>query len=185
MTMPWQLAKAKRPRKSSQPILEQLPCISVNQLRICSLSPDKTYIIRNQIKWPFVASIKLAWDFIEFHLPSLHRGQLGPMQSFAIKPIKTGFGIRHAFVCNCGEGVLKLYHHNRRIACRYCHRGRYASQAITANSRPSLQAARIQHFLDNKTRLLHRTRERLQKRLGANVMIAQRRLGTRATALRD
>src|SRR5215469_1625711 len=98
MAQPPQLAKAYKPRKSSQPILEHLQCISVNQLRICSLSPDKTYIIRNQIKWPFVASIKLAWDFIEFHLPSLHRGQLGPIQSFAIKPIKTGFGIRHAFV---------------------------------------------------------------------------------------
>jgi hypothetical protein len=79
--MPPQLARAHKPRKSSRPIAETLQSIRICDLRICSLSPGKTYIIRTQIKWPFVASIKLAWDFIEFHFPSLHRGQLGPVRS--------------------------------------------------------------------------------------------------------
>jgi hypothetical protein len=153
----------------------------VNQLRICSLSPDKTYIFKTQIKWPFVASIKLAWDFIEFHLPPLHRGQNGPVQSFRIKPIKAGFGTRHAFVCNCGEGVIKLYHHNRRIACRHCHRGRYASRAISRTSRPALQAARLEDFFNKP--IWQQTKAKLLKRFGPRLLQAQQRYGTRVRSL--
>jgi hypothetical protein len=180
MPQPPQLAKAFKPRWSSRPIAETLQSIRICDLRICSLSPDKTYTIGTQIKWPFVASIKLGWDFIEFHFPSLHRGQLGPVQTFQVKPLKTGFGVRHAVICECGKSTTKLYCIQRHLACARCHRVRYASQKLGSKTRPILQASRLQAFLDSRPKLKH-ARQRLEQRLGLKLMQAQSRFSTRTT----
>jgi hypothetical protein len=45
--MPPQLAQAKKPRKSTRPIAEQLPTISVNALGIPSPYDHTTYILPN------------------------------------------------------------------------------------------------------------------------------------------
>jgi hypothetical protein len=94
-----------------------------------------------------------------------------------LKHIKTGFGIRHAFICACQRPVIKLYYRHRNLGCRRCHNAIMASQTLGQRSRPILQAARIQSFLDNKPRLFHRTQERLKKKLGEKVMMAQGSLG--------
>src|SRR5215468_9231011 len=169
MPMPWQLAQSHRPQrgKSKRPIVEQLPSIAIYHLPIPR--DYKTYTAPNiSLRYPQLASIRLSYYEAEFHIPSLHRGQPNHIQTFKLKHIKTGFGIRHAFICQCGKPVFKLYFHNRRLACRFCCNARYATQTLDKRDRPILQISRIQSFLDNKPYL--RARERLQKRLGEKAM---------------
>jgi hypothetical protein len=188
--MPPQLARAHRPRKSSRPILETLPAISVNELGIPSLFDTKTYILPNvSLRYPHVTAIRLCVHFVEFQLPSLHRGKDGPTHSFNLKHIRTGIGnhngcgIRHAFICHCGKPTIKLYYWQRQLGCKRCVNARWACQVISRQSRPALQINRITDFLSSKSRLLRRTRERLTKRLGEKVMRAQGQLGTDARPL--
>jgi hypothetical protein len=167
-----------------RPIVENLDSIAVHRLPIPVLSDPKRYIIPHvSLKWPFLSACKVSRDCVELHIPSLHRNQLGPIQRFQLKHIRTGFGVRHAFICTCGRPVLKLYYLNRYIACRYCHRARLASQTLGKRTRPVLQASRIESFLNHKHGLFRRTQERLRQKLGDKVMLAQRRLGTRAHGL--
>src|SRR5262245_44705878 len=185
--MPWQLREGLKRRVKGappRPIAEQLPQIAIHVFPIPSQYDDRAYILRDiSLRFPQLAAAKVSRDCIELHLPSLHRGQLGPTQTFQLKHIRTGFGVRHAFICQCGRPVLKLYILNRYIACRRCSNARYASQALDKRDRPILQAARIQSFLDSKPRLFHRTQERLRKRLGEKVLMAQGSLGTEACSL--
>jgi hypothetical protein len=181
--MPIQLRNAYRPGKgkSERPILEKLQSISAKNLKIPSPYDTKTYILPNiAFRIPQLASARVNYQFVEFRHPPLHRGQQGPTQTFGLKHIKVGFGVRHNLICECGRPVQKLYLFQRNIACRHCLKTRYASQILGKRSRPILQASRIHSFLDGKPRLFRRTRERLQKLLGEKLMTAQGRLGTTA-----
>jgi len=135
--MPRQLAEGLRRRpkeRPPRPILEQLPSINTKNLNIPSPYEYKTYILPNiSFRFPQIASAKVSFQAVEFHHPSLHRGQIGPIQTFNFKHIDTGFGFRHAFICNCGRPVLRLYYHSRRLACRHCIGGIYSSQAVNQN----------------------------------------------------
>jgi hypothetical protein len=195
MAMPPQLARAHRPQKneSTRPIVEQLPSISVNKLSIPSYYDCNSYILPNiSFRLPKLSSAKVSFNHVEFHHPSIFRGRPGLTQTFQLKHVKTGFGklndgtgIRHAFICACGKPVTKLYYLNGKLACRFCCKARYASQTLNKRTRPVLEATRIQSFLDSRPRLFRRTRERLQKRLGEKIMMAQRRFGTDASGLWD
>jgi hypothetical protein len=187
--MPEQLAEGLRrhPKGSRppRPIAEQLPSISVNDLPIPSCHDTKTYILRDiSLRYPQIAAAKLSREAVEFHHVSLHRSTLGPIQTFGIKRIRTGFGVhgRCAFICDCGKPVIKLYYRGRQLACQRCCNAIMASQALNQHQRPVLQASRIDSFL-NKPKLYHRTRERLTKKLGEKVMMAQGQLGTWARPL--
>ena len=97
MAMPWQLKEGLRrhPKGSRppRPIVEQLPSISVNELPIPSRYDEKTYILRDfSLRFPQLAAAKVARDAVEFHHVSLHRSTTGPIQTFSIKRIRTGFG---------------------------------------------------------------------------------------------
>jgi hypothetical protein len=180
MAMPWQLKEGLRqhPKGSRppRPIAEQLQSISVNDLHISSLD-YKTYTMPNvSLRYPYLSGVRLSVHAVEFQLSSLHRSQTGPIQTFKLKPIRTGFGIRHTFTCTCQRPVIKLYYLHRKLACRRCHDATYASRTCSKLQRPVLQASRIQSFLDNKQGL----REHLMKKLGEKVMMAQGSLGTRA-----
>jgi hypothetical protein len=165
------------------PILEQLPSINVNDLQIPR--DYKTYIAPNiSLRYGFLAGARLSWDAVEFYFPSLHRGQLGRVQTFELKHIKTGFGIRHAFICiGCDRAVITLYHLHGNLACRHCHGAVFASQTLDKRTRPILQISRIQSFLDHKQGLYHRTRERLRQKLGDKIIMAQGSCGTEARSL--
>jgi hypothetical protein len=182
--MPWQLKRGLQQRVKGappRPIVENLDSIAVHKLPIPVLSDARRYVIPHvSLTFPWLLACKVSRDCVELHIPSLHRNQLGPVQTFKLKHIRTGFGIRHAFICQCGRPVLKLYVLNRYIACRRCSNARYASQTLDKRDRPVLQASRIAHFLDNKSKLYRRTRERLRKRLGDKLMMAQGQLGTEA-----
>jgi hypothetical protein len=136
------------------PILEQLPGINVNDLQIPR--DYKTYIAPNiSLRYGFLAGARLSWDAVEFYFPSLHRGQLGRVQTFELKHIKTGFGIRHAFICiGCDRAVITLYHLHGNLACRHCHGAVFASQILDKRTRPILQISRIQSFPRPQTRSL-------------------------------
>jgi hypothetical protein len=187
MGMPPQLREGLRrhPKGSRppRPIAEQLPSISVAELNITNPYDYKTYIADLSLKYPPLAGAKISYHVIEFHLASLHRDKPGPVFIFRLKHIRTGFGVRHAFICGCGRAVIKVYYLDRRLACRHCHGAINASQAVGPRQRPALQVSRIQSFLDNKPRLLHRTQERLKKKLGEKVMMAQGSMGTKARSL--
>ena len=102
MAQPPQLAKAYKPRRSTRPILEQLPAVTTTELRISSLYRGKTAIIK-PLKIPNIASVTVSVTHVEFHFQSLHRGQKGRTETFRLRPWKTGIGIRYAFICNaCG-----------------------------------------------------------------------------------
>jgi hypothetical protein len=188
MAMPWQLREGLKRRVKGappRPIAEQLPQIAVHLLPIPSTNDRRIYTLPHvSLRWPHISTCRFTCDEVEFHHEPLHRGTLGEVQTFQLKHIRTGFGIRHAFLCNdCGRPVLKLYYRNHHIACRYCHNAIMASQALNQHDRPVLQATRLASFLDNKPRLFHRSQERLKQKLGDKVMLAQRMLGTRARGL--
>jgi hypothetical protein len=148
--MPSQLREGLKRRVKGappQPIVENLPATAVHKLPIPSLYDDKTYIIPHvSLTFPWICGCRVARDKVEFSRPPLHRSQPGETQTFRLKHIKTGFGVRHAFICDCGRPVLRLYALNRYIACRYCHNAIMASQAIDQRSRPILQANSFNPF---------------------------------------
>src|SRR5262249_34197819 len=84
--MPPQLARAHRPRRSSRPILEQLPAVTTTELRISSLYSGKKRILR-PLKIPHLEGVKVTTTRVDFHFLSLHRGQRGRTESFRLKPI--------------------------------------------------------------------------------------------------
>jgi len=158
--MPWQLAQAKRPKRSEpRPIAECLPSINVNDLQI-----PRNYAIVSLpnvgLRYSQLAHMRLTYHSVEVAHCT------GRTQHFKLKPIKTGFGyFRFAFICDkCQRPVLKLYFRYGSLGCRRCHNAIHASQTCDKYSRPALQARRLQAFLKLKPLLWHKTRQRLQRR---------------------
>src|SRR5262245_4558075 len=119
MAMPWQLREGLKKRVKGalpRPIVEKCPSISANDLNIPSLNDPQTYTLPNiSLKYSWLAAVRLNHAIIELTLRSAHRATLGRTQKFKIKHIRTGLGkagshgIRHAFICDCGEPVIKLH----------------------------------------------------------------------------
>ena len=66
MAQPRQLAKAFKPRKSTRPILEQLPAVTTTELKISSLFTGKKHILK-PLRIPGIESIKRSLTAVEFH----------------------------------------------------------------------------------------------------------------------
>jgi len=163
MAMPRQLARglwAKRQsrRREQRPLAECLPHINVNNLRIPR--DYKTYTAPLiSLRYPQISGIRLSAYFVEFH----HSGRI---QTFRLKWIKTGFGYpRPAFMCNCGRPVITLYFRYANLACRRCCNATYASRTLDERTRPILQAIRLRTFLQLKSGMSKRNRQRLEARL--------------------
>jgi hypothetical protein len=161
--MPRQLARglwAKRQsrRREQRPLAECLPHINVNDLPIPR--EYQIYVAPNiSLRYPYIVGMRIAYDGVEF----THTGRT---QIFDFKWIKTGFGYpRPAFICDCGRPVIKLYFRYLNLACRRCCNAIYGSQACDKNTRPILQALRLQTFLRLKTYMRQRNRRRLQARI--------------------
>jgi hypothetical protein len=153
--------------------------------RVSKLALSRGTAPNISLRYGFLAGARLSWNAVEFYHPPLHRSQtLDRVQAFPLKHIKTGFGIRHAFICTgCDRAVIKVYLHHHNLACRHCHGAIYASQAIDQHSRPVLQASRIESFLNTKQGLYQRTRERLKQKFSEKVLMAQGSCGTQARSL--
>lgn len=175
MAMPPQLQKGLLARRYSQcrdprPIAEELSQININDLHIPR--DHKTYTAPNiSLRYPHLSGIRLTGNTVEF-------SHTGRPQTFPLKHIKTGFGyFRHAFICQCGRAVIKLYWKHANLACRRCQNAIPASQTLDKRTRPLLKALRLQNFLKLKAKMSKQARLRLQ-RLSDKVLLPQSNYGT-------
>ena len=153
--MPWQLKYAKCPKRSEpRPIVESLPSINVNDLKI-PRSYDTLTLPNIGLRYPQLASMRLTYHSVE----------VTHCTSFNLKPIKTGFGYpRYAFVCDkCQQPRIKLYFRYGNLNCRRCSNAIHASQACDKHTRPALQMTKLGNFLTWS--MSQRNRQRIQARL--------------------
>lgn len=176
--MPKQLEAGLRKRRAMKvkpepkPIAEQLPRIDIAELRIPR--DCKTYTLPNvSLRYSFIVGMRLSYQQVEVTHRPLHRGQLGRTQTISLKAIRTGFGHRYCFVCQCGRAVKKLYLRHGRLACRRCVGAIHACQALGKHTRPILQQARAQAFIDAKARKYKKTIDYLSKRFGRDILKPQ------------
>jgi hypothetical protein len=170
MPMPPQLARAKRPKRSSpRPIVEQLPRIDIIDLCRWRVFPsqydwNKAHLLELPFRYSFVKSLVISLQDIEANHLS------GYNQIIPLRWIRTGFGgnyrPRPLFVCNCGRGVRRVYFKGGHLACRRCTNAVYASQLCSGRAtRSALQAKRLQTFLSLKSYMRKSNRQRLKARL--------------------
>jgi hypothetical protein len=152
----------------------------VNDLHISSLDTSENYVMPNvSLRYPYLSGVRLSVHVVEFQHPSLHRGHTGPIQTFKLKHIRVGFGIRHASICDCQRPVIKLYYLHRKLACKKCHNVVQLSQKLDKHTRPILKAYRLARFLELKANINQRTQERLLRRFGEKAMRPQSNYRTR------
>lgn len=153
-------------------VIEKLPCIDCKDLG----NKRGTYTIDLSFRLPQVPSAKISKGCVTFYHRSVHRGQLGDIQRFRLKAIRTGFGWRYVFVCDCGIAVASLYYHRGRLACRHrhCHHLLYASQTSSKRQRQVMQISRLESLLgDKRYSRYRRVRAKLEQKLGAKVLLAK------------
>jgi hypothetical protein len=170
MPMPPQLARAKRPKRSSpRPIVEQLPRIDITDLCRWNVFPNqcdwnKAHLLELPFRYPFIQSLVISLQSIEANHLS------GYTQVIPLRWIRTGYGGHHRprplFVCQCGRSVRRVYFKGGHLACRRCHSAVYASQLCSGRTtRSALQALRLQTFLGLKSYMWKNNRQRLKARL--------------------
>jgi len=167
--MPPQLARAKRrPKERPRPIVEQLPRIDIADLCRFRVFPDQSnwharYRLEMPFRYPFVKSLVISLQTIEANHLS------GYTQPIKLRWCRTGFGgnyrPRPLFICNCGRSVKKLYFCHLNLACRRCCNATYASRICSKRQRPILKANRIKTFLELKSYMSQRNRQRLKARV--------------------
>jgi len=166
MSMPWQLARADRRRKSEpRPLVELTPYIDIHDLVRQRVFPDTNYerwTLELPFKYPFVKNLLISRQTIEAN----HR--LGYTQRIGIHWIRTHFGRpRPIFICECGYGVRRLYFRRGHLACKDCYKLTYASRVLDKRTRPTLQAIRLRNFLEFKSGMSKRNRQRIKARIPA------------------
>src|SRR5262245_43559096 len=168
MTMPPQLARAKRrPKKAGpRPIVEQLPRIDIADLCRFRVFPNnwrERWTLDLPFRYPFVKNLVISLSAIEANHYS------GYIQSIRLRWCRTGFGgnyrPRPLFICNCGRSVKKLYFRHLNLACRRCCNATYASRVCSKRQRLILQANRIKTFLELKSYMSRSNRQRLKARI--------------------
>ena len=171
--MPEQLARGRK-RSQPRPIVECLPAINVNELKIPR--DWKVYSAPSIcFRFPQLSGARLSWNRVEF------RHSSGCVQAFAVKRIRTGFGyFRHAFVCNCGRSVISLYLHRGDLACVKCCDAVWASQVCSNIGRQKLQSHRIRQFLDLGLGIHPKTRQRLLSPCTSSDPVASTRIKGKA-----
>ncbi len=169
MPMPPQLARAKRPKRSSpRPIVEQLPRIDIADLCRWNVFPNqcdwhKAHLLELPFRYPFVKSLVISLQTIEVNHYSDYT------QCIPLRWCCTGFGgnrrPRPLFICNCGRSVRRLYFKAGNLACRRCKGATYASRVCSKRLRPILQVNRIKAFLQLKSYMSQNNRQRLKARI--------------------
>jgi hypothetical protein len=170
MPMPPQLARAKRPKRSSpRPIVEQLSRIDIADLCRWNVFPNqcdwhKAHLLELPFRYPFAKNLVISLQTIEINHLS------GYTQIIPLRWIRTGFGgnsrPRPLFICSkCGRSITKLYYQVGSLKCRRCADATYASRTLDKRTRPILQAQRLQAFLKLKSYMSQRNRKRLKARL--------------------
>lgn len=144
MPMPPQLARAKRPRRSTpRPLVEELSRLEIADLCRYGAFPSQyewnvSYLLELPFRYPFLKNLVISLQNIEAN------HHTGYTQTIPLRWLRTGFGgnsrPRPLFICNCGRSVTKLYFKTGHLACRRCQSAVYASQVCDKCTRPVLQA---------------------------------------------
>jgi ribosomal protein L37AE/L43A len=143
--MPWQLARATRPKRgrSTRPIVELTPCVDIHELR--HVLPRHANEIIEQLdtfglKYPQIARLRLSATCIEIVDRVSQLTQL-----FKVRWINTGFGRpRPLLSCNqCGRSVVRLFAKHGIWSCRHCTKAIYLCQREYKQSRKRLAAAKL------------------------------------------
>jgi hypothetical protein len=106
--MPPQLARAKRPKRSTpRPLVEELPRIEIADLcRYGAFPSQYEWHARYLLElYPFLKNLVISLQNIEANHHS------GYIQSIRLRWLRTGFGgnSRPRPLCQCGRSVTKLY----------------------------------------------------------------------------
>jgi hypothetical protein len=166
--MPWQLARAQRPKRSTpRPLVELLHRIDIDDFCRWNVFPrdwHKAHYLEAPFRFPFLKNLVISLDAIEANHHS------GYTQIIPVHWIRTGFGgtnrPRPMLSCtNCGRAVRRLYFKHGSLSCRRCCNATYASRTCDKYTRPVLQAQRLQAFLKLKTGMWKNTRYRLKARI--------------------
>jgi hypothetical protein len=171
MAIPPQLARAKRPKRSApRPLVEELPRLEIADLCRFGAFPNQTnwharYLLELPFRYPFLRNLVLSLQAVEANHHS------GYNQTIPLRWIRTGFGgnsrPRPLLICQCGRTVTKLYFRHANLACRQCCNATYASRTLDKRTRPVLQAVRLRTFLELKSGMLRRNRQRLKARIAS------------------
>src|SRR5262249_18781226 len=158
MAMPPQLRNAKRPKRfEPRPLAETLPHINVNDLGVPR--DYRTYTSNISLRYPHLTGMKINWSMVQF----FHSDRV---QTFRFKWIKTHYGRpRAAFICECGRPTIKLYFRHQNLGCRTCCNVVYGSQTRNKRGRSILKAIRLRNFLELKSGVSKRNRQRLKARI--------------------
>jgi hypothetical protein len=166
--MPPQLARAKRPKRSTpRPLVEELPRIEIADLcRYGAFPSQYEWHARYLLElYPFLKNLVISLQNIEANHHS------GYIQSIRLRWLRTGFGgnSRPRPLCQCGRSVTKLYFKAGHLACRHCQGATHASQVCSKRLRPILQAQRLKTFFELKSGMSRRNQQRLKARITAAV----------------
>jgi hypothetical protein len=162
------LNKRYSKRSEPRPLVETLPRVDIVDLCRWKVFPDqyswdKVHYLEAPFRFPFLKSLIFTLQYIEADHHS------GYNQVIKLRWIRTGFGgnsrPRPLFVCNCGRSVTKLYFKGGSLNCRRCHGAIHASQVCGKYSRPILKAKRLRTFLELKSGMSKRNRQRLKARI--------------------
>jgi hypothetical protein len=145
MPMPWQLRvglyeKRKSRRREPRPIVERTPHININDLCRWKVFPsyDKSHLLEMPFRYPFVKSLVISLQDIEFNHHSDYAQRVG------LHWVRTGFGRPRAlFICQCGYGVRRLFFRHGHLACKDCYGIQYASRQRDHNGRKRLAASKL------------------------------------------
>jgi hypothetical protein len=167
--MPPQLARAKRPKRSTpRPLVEELPRIEIVDLCRFGAFPSQTnwhtrYLLELPFRYPFLRNLVISLQIIEAN------HHFGYTQRIPLRWLRTGLGGNHSprplFVCSCGRSITKIYFKAGRLACHRCHGAIFASQACSKRQRPILQARRLKTFLELKSGMWKSNQRRLKARI--------------------
>jgi|SRR6516165_9311176 len=149
--MPWQLAQAKRPKRSEpRPLVEQLQRLDIGDLVRLKVFPRDHHTRCSYevgCRYPFLKTLTVSFAAVEANHVS------GYTQRIALKWIRTGFGgnwkPRPTFICpRCTRAITKVYLQHGSLGCRRCTIALYASQVCSGGQmRAKLQATRLTTFL--------------------------------------
>jgi hypothetical protein len=169
MAMPLQLARAKRPKRATpRPLVELLPRLDIDDLCRWKVFPDqyswdKVHYLEAPFRFPFLKSLIFTLQYIEANHHSDY------VQLIPLRWVRTGYGgnqrPRPLFVCNCGRPVRRMYFNHGSLRCRRCANATYASRILDKRTRSILQAQRIKAFLQLKSGMSKRNRQRLKDRI--------------------
>ena len=137
MSQPRQLARVRKSKHSSRPIIERMRFIAIRDIAELIPTDDPLAKVNPDFYgWRYPGQVLLTARTIK-------TTDAGAPQLFPFKLVRTGKGKpRPLIICQCRRSTQFLYHHNGRYACKRCHRAHYLSQRQSKAGRKLWKAAK-------------------------------------------